>query len=994
MINKWSNFSLNRCTRNLLFALPFFIVHVLVSQFEYLLFSDMNDNNDTAPNRLIDDWSSSSSSSNNSKWENHTDDDDDVSSDDEEETIELVVTGTDCQQRTLHVPIQRAVPPSPPNILDTMGCCNSTTSSSSPSSSTSSQGDRLISCSEHQQQREHRNSDEETTRTEFSGCRTFPMHGMKQHQQLDRVLCTSDDIKQSTPMHPTFVTTTTTAAAAAAVTKINDESSEMVEAASSLLPIDQERQILLLMLLAQVCALHDPTPRTFTVHILELFERGILDRSSIHFLYDLGLVPQTLETSTMPQPVLSDQEGTTLYTSPIPVATPQLLLHLEGFQGTTTSDTIEFDGSNQRLDLVESDQFALIPSSVSTVRHNNQQYFLRQRSLEASAIRNSLQHQDQQHQKHYKSQSRDQKERHKYQDHTQHSNLPTSSWHVDEHPLSLSRYQREFNEIGLLAAGSFGQVFHAINKMDGREYAVKRVSFSAAGYSGDSVKQVVREVHCLAVCDHPNVVRYFTSWLEPSWMTGSTATGCSSSNDADESQSNSETGSYLKLLTDMQRIVTSECGSSANLSDVFKSYFHDSACFDQRRQHRRRSSLDSSIFDNESIDKFADLHHDDCQECTISNSRDDIFIDGYRPRRHPKRSSTGIFGSNTQFLNSKSNLTDEVPLLPIHHVNRSPIYEYQISLYIQMQLCHPLTLADWIRTRNQERDTQTVHDRLDVTAEIFAQIVKGLHHVHECNIIHRDLKPSNVFASADGLNFKIGDFGLSKLIQYTSSPKSSSSSSANKFSHAQQRIRLQHLLRPDCSNEPRTTTAEKRRVDSSFEGRWEDPHMTAGVGTASYAAPEQVVTQTYGTSADIFSLGLILLELVCCFSTEHERLQTFYDCRHRRTLPAELDSLPVLSRMILACTESKASTRPTATELQLVNLRGETQHSQDKTQTMDLQPGDTLVVDVDDLTAKLKQSLAEKERELAEKEQRLHEYRLELDRKDQIISQLRRQVNK
>jgi hypothetical protein len=29
--------------------------------------------------------------------------------------------------------------------------------------------------------------------------------------------------------------------------------------------VDQERQVLLLVLLAQICALHDPTPRTFTV---------------------------------------------------------------------------------------------------------------------------------------------------------------------------------------------------------------------------------------------------------------------------------------------------------------------------------------------------------------------------------------------------------------------------------------------------------------------------------------------------------------------------------------------------------------------------------------------------------------------------------------------------------------------------------------------------------------------------------------------------------
>ena len=71
-------------------------------------------------------------------------------------------------------------------------------------------------------------------------------------------------------------------------------------AASESVPADQERQVLLVMLLAQVCALHDPTPRTFTVHVLELFERGILDRDSIRFLFDLGLVPSSPTNLLLP----------------------------------------------------------------------------------------------------------------------------------------------------------------------------------------------------------------------------------------------------------------------------------------------------------------------------------------------------------------------------------------------------------------------------------------------------------------------------------------------------------------------------------------------------------------------------------------------------------------------------------------------------------------------------------------------------------------------
>ena len=55
---------------------------------------------------------------------------------------------------------------------------------------------------------------------------------------------------------------------------------------------------------------------------------------------------------------------------------------------------------------------------------------------------------------------------------------------------------------------------------------------------------------------------------------------------------------------------------------------------------------------------------------------------------------------------------------------------------------------------------------------------------------------------------------------------------------------------------------------------------TAGVGTASYASPEQIATKTYGTAADIYSLGLILLELFSNFTSDHERAKAFHDCRN------------------------------------------------------------------------------------------------------------------
>lgn len=90
---------------------------------------------------------------------------------------------------------------------------------------------------------------------------------------------------------------------------------------------------------------------------------------------------------------------------------------------------------------------------------------------------------------------------------------------------------------------------------------------------------------------------------------------------------------------------------------------------------------------------------------------------------------------------------------------------------------------------------------------------------------------------------------------------------------------------------------------------------------SGYAANEQVTTRTYGKPADIFSLGLIMLELVCCFSTEHERMQTFFDCRNRRDVPSWIsEEYPTIASTILSCTDSDPMERPTAEQLLGIDL--------------------------------------------------------------------------
>src|SRR5262249_58909714 len=100
--------------------------------------------------------------------------------------------------------------------------------------------------------------------------------------------------------------------------------------------------------------------------------------------------------------------------------------------------------------------------------------------------------------------------------------------------------------------------------------------------------------------------------------------------------------------------------------------------------------------------------------------------------------------------------------------------------------------------------------------EIGAEIADGLAAAHEKGIVHRDVKPENVFLTRDG-RVKILDFGLAKY-------------------------------------EP---SYDARTVD-------EDRPTAPGfiLGTLGYMSPEQVRCKPVDARSDIFSLGIVLHEML------------------------------------------------------------------------------------------------------------------------------------
>lgn len=82
---------------------------------------------------------------------------------------------------------------------------------------------------------------------------------------------------------------------------------------------------------------------------------------------------------------------------------------------------------------------------------------------------------------------------------------------------NISRYHKEFHELGLIGIGEFGSVVKCINRLDGCIYAIKKSIKPVTGSINE--KNALNEVYAHAVLGkHQHVVRYYSAWAEDNHM--------------------------------------------------------------------------------------------------------------------------------------------------------------------------------------------------------------------------------------------------------------------------------------------------------------------------------------------------------------------------------------------------------------------------------------------------------------------------------------------
>ncbi|XP_069501733.1 eukaryotic translation initiation factor 2-alpha kinase 1 [Ambystoma mexicanum] len=452
-----------------------------------------------------------------------------------------------------------------------------------------------------------------------------------------------------------------------------------------------------------------------------------------------------------------------------------------------------------------------------------------------------------------------------------------------------SRYLNEFEEIKQLGKGGYGKVYKVRNKLDGQFYAIKKILIKKA--TRKDCMKVLREVKVLAGLQHTNIVGYHTAWMEHVQppLPRSKPVPASKIQVLIDS-------SIQKPGIDVNGIQTLDSSSSSII-------FADNRSHEENAPVERLGNLNNNMIysteRNGCIKAVAEPHmkinssglpYEVKEHCLQNNNQERALcfmrqsqeLLGWRKEPH--------FNQDGDSMSSSSSSSEEECPQKEMCLHRQFEMQYHLMLHIQMKLCE-LSLWDWIVDRNGEHGARTEaadpYHLVDatITLKILQELLEGVYYIHTMGILHRDLKPRNVFLQGPDLHVRIGDFGLA------------------------------------CRDIIQDETVAWSKTDITNGST-----HTSGVGTSLYAAPEQLQGSHYDFKSDMYSVGMILLELFQPFGTEMERNKVLIALRNGHVPNSFNEQWPIQTKYVKLLTSTVSSQRPSAAHI----LESELFHNTEK----------------------------------------------------------------
>ncbi|BHF78462.1 Eukaryotic translation initiation factor 2-alpha kinase [Sparganum proliferum] len=424
--------------------------------------------------------------------------------------------------------------------------------------------------------------------------------------------------------------------------------------------------------------------------------------------------------------------------------------------------------------------------------------------------------------------------------------------------LDHSTRRRDFDEINFIGDGAFSSVYSAVHRLDGRRYALKKLTNIS---SRTALRHAREEIAVLSRLEHPNVVRYYTCWIEADiWPPTSSDPLVNKSSQARvslaEDEGESEDSSLASTDHSQGRFWT-VAGSSVTTSSPSSSFNSTSNSSGPARAPQVSDEEEMQL----AVPRPASRLRLPKPSLFIQMDFCHSTLEDWLRQR------------NSQLL-----CTNELPTTAT--VAESGLSEAETLL----------RRAPWSRLRHAP------------VRWLFDQIVNGVQYLHQNGVLHRDLKPANVFLMGPPLSCiserpclvkhcaqlplaksdviystdhffcyhllrpKIGDFGLSTVI-----PPTSTLSATADF-HPPGCTSLKALPAP--ISQESVGQQQHQQCQPSNQLVSHSAFLTGNLGTLLYAAPEVIDAghgrSFYGFKADIYSLGVIFFQMLYPCATESE----------------------------------------------------------------------------------------------------------------------------